>query len=78
MSKRIIVVGLGIFVISLVLMAFQNKYQHFFPGKAWDNVQVIHIHAHGGGLLIHENTYYWPGKPKIEGREGTKAYSSPD
>jgi beta-xylosidase len=57
---------------------------HFQPGETWPDTDNIHINAHGGGILFHENTYYWFGEHKTAGRRGNQAlfgircYSSTD
>lgn len=56
----------------------------FEPGEIWLDNNGIHINAHGGGILYHDNTYYWYGEHKIEGPAGNQAqvgvhvYSSND
>ena len=56
----------------------------FHPGKIWPDVQGTHINAHGGGILFHDNTYYWYGEHKVSGAAGNSAqvgvhvYSSSD
>lgn len=42
----------------------------FTPGKIWPDNMGVHINAHGGGILIHKNTYYWFGEHKTEGQAG--------
>jgi hypothetical protein len=32
---------------------------HFTPGQLWPDNKGVHINAHGGGVLLHEGTYYW-------------------
>lgn len=70
--------------IGAALFAFQLNYQQFYPGQPWEDDMGLHINAHGGGFLIYEDTYYWYGEHKIEGKEGNKAqigvsvYSSRD
>ena len=60
------------------------KYSSFKPGQIWKDNNGVHINAHGGGLLIYNDTYYWFGEHKIKGRRGNKAqvgvhcYSSSD
>lgn len=50
----------------------------------WPDNNGTHINAHGGGILFHNNTYYWYGEHKIAGTAGNAAhvgvhvYSSPD
>ncbi len=36
----------------------------FHPGNAWLDMDGAPIQAHGGGILHHENTYYWFGENK--------------
>ncbi len=78
-NKRILIfLSLGL------VLAFQVKYQRFYPAQVWEDDKGVHINAHGGGFLIHEDTYYWFGEHKIKGKEGNKAqvgvgvYSSKD
>lgn len=43
------------------------------PGEIWPDDNGVHINAHGGGILIHNNTYYWFGEHKTEGKAGNRA-----
>lgn len=45
----------------------------FSPGEKWPDNNGVHINGHGGGILFHENIYYWYGEHKIEGIAGNKA-----
>jgi hypothetical protein len=36
----------------------------FKPGEIWQDNNGVHINAHGGGVLLHEETYYWFGEHK--------------
>lgn len=45
----------------------------FRPGELWPDDRGVHINAHGGGVLLHEGTYFWFGEHKIEGRIGNSA-----
>lgn len=36
----------------------------FFPGKTWLDTNGKPINAHGGGMLVLSNTYYWYGENK--------------
>lgn len=45
----------------------------FTPGNIWPDNNGIHINAHGGGILIHNKTYYWFGEHKVGGDEGNRA-----
>lgn len=59
-------------------------YQAFTPGDVWYDTDSVHINAHGGGILVSNNTYYWFGEHKEAGRGGNSAkvgircYSSDD
>jgi len=46
----------------------------FYPGELWPDNNGVHINAHGGGILLHEGTYYWFGEHKIEGTAGNAAH----
>lgn len=46
----------------------------FKPGQLWPDTDGVHINAHGGGILVHEDTYYWFGEHKTEGRRGNNAW----
>jgi len=56
----------------------------FHPGEIWPDDKGVHINAHGGGILLHEGTYYWFGEHKVAGDAGNYAqvgvhvYSSKD
>jgi beta-xylosidase len=54
----------------------------FRPGEIWLDDQGVHINAHGGGILYHDNTYYWFGEHKAEDSNsawvGVMCYSSHD
>ncbi len=46
----------------------------FTPGEIWPDEDGVHINAHGGGLLFHDNQYYWFGEHKIAGEAGNQAH----
>ncbi len=54
------------------------------PGAIWPDQNGVHINAHGGGMLVHDNVFYWYGEHKTEGEAGNRAnvgvhvYSSTD
>lgn len=56
----------------------------FKPGAVWLDTDGNHINAHGGGIVYHEDRYYWFGEHKTEGVTGNTAlvgiscYSSSD
>ncbi len=62
----------------------QQSYTRFTPGAIWKDNKGAHINAHGGGIIIHRNTYYWFGEHKVGGEQGNTAqvgvhcYSSKD
>lgn len=62
----------------------QAHYTSFRPGEIWKDNKGVHINAHGGGILFYDNTYYWFGEHKVEGKQGNVAqvgvhcYSSQD
>ncbi len=71
--------------LSFILTGYsQKKYTTFKPGDLWLDNNGKHINAHGGGILIYNNTYYWFGEHKTTGSLGNKAmvgvgvYSSTD
>ncbi|MFH0759092.1 MAG: glycoside hydrolase family 43 protein [Bacteroidota bacterium] len=73
---------LGVFIISC--SGEKPVLNSFHPGRTWPDNNGVHINAHGGGILFHENTYYWYGEHKTEGEIGNTAqvgvhvYSSSD
>ena len=83
-------VVIGVFGLILMLSCDGNKvketkiYTSFKPGELWLDSDSVHINAHGGGILVFKDTYYWFGEHKTGGRGGNKAlqgircYSSTD
>lgn len=51
----------------------QHKTSKFTPGELWLDNNGVHINAHGGGVLIFNDTYYWFGEHKVQGGSGNKA-----
>lgn len=80
----LIVVFVHIFLMAGCGNGTATKHNSFKPGKIWTDNNGLHINAHGGGLLIYNDTYYWFGEHKIKGRRGNRAqvgvscYSSGD
>jgi hypothetical protein len=75
----------------LVLFSFlfisvysQDLNNSFRPGQVWPDNQGKHINAHGGAIIVHNNTYYWfgesrlPRQEKDRSRYGVSCYSSKD
>jgi hypothetical protein len=49
----------------------------FRPGEAWLDSSGASIQAHGGGLLVYSNVYYWYGEDRTPGGNGVvSGYSS--
>lgn len=60
--------------IAIRIVLEQKKLTSFRPGEIWKDNNGVHINAHGGGVLLHKDTYYWFGEHKIEGKDGNKAH----
>lgn len=73
-----------VYFLLLISTVFGAEYSFFRPDARWLDNNDVHINAHGGGILDHENVYYWFGEHKVEGRRGNFAqvgvhcYSSTD
>lgn len=73
-----------VIAITVLIFSFKNDNRSFKPGEIWPDNNGVHINAHGGGILFFEDTYYWFGEHKVEGRRGNSArvgvhvYSSQD
>ncbi|UOQ65735.1 glycoside hydrolase family 43 protein [Hymenobacter volaticus] len=51
----------------------------FKPGELWYDTEGNLINAHGGGVLLVGNTYYWYGEKRAQHQEeGVNVYSSKD
>jgi hypothetical protein len=50
-----------------------TRYDQIHPGQVWLDSDSVHINAHGGGILVQGDTYYWFGEHKTEGRHGNRA-----
>ena len=49
----------------------------FHPGGIWPDTDGNPIQAHGGGVLVHSNVFYWYGEDRTPGtRGGVSCYSS--
>lgn len=76
---------LSIFFSALLSFGFAAEPLHEFqPGEVWPDNNGVHINAHAGGILFHENTYYWFGQHMVAGsagnvtQVGVSLYSSND
>jgi hypothetical protein len=82
MLNKIVSIVSFLFVIGGFVVA--QKYTTFTPGELWYDNNRTHINAYGGGILYFNNTYYWYGEHKTEGKTGNTAqvgvrcYSSKD
>lgn len=47
-----------------------QKLPSIYPGKEWLDKNGVPINAHGGGILVFNNIYYWFGEHKTEGEAG--------
>lgn len=71
-------------IISFICSLIFGQNNSFGPGKFWKDTEGVHINAHGGGVIFVNETYYWYGEFKSEGKEGNTAlkgvscYSSKD
>ncbi|MCG8307367.1 MAG: family 43 glycosylhydrolase [Cytophagales bacterium] len=64
------------FAALIVLAPFVGRTQNrsFRPGAIWGDNNGVHINAHGGGILLMGDVYYWYGEHKIEGEAGNRAH----
>lgn len=73
---------LKFFIISCVLvaglrLACSVEAGEFRPGETWLDTNGKPIQAHGGGILLFSNAYYWYGEDRTPGGRGSVAcYSS--
>ena len=52
------------FAVSFSANAATAKHTQFKPGDIWTDTSGNPINAHGGGILYHNNVYYWYGEIK--------------
>ncbi len=71
--------------LSALTLTAQQTHTAFTPAdEVWTDTDGNHINAHGGGILLDGDTYYWFGEHKVAGSGGNKAmvgvgvYSSTD
>jgi hypothetical protein len=78
------IISIVSFLFGVGSFMFAQKNTAFTPGESWYDNNGTHINAHGGGILYFNDTYYWYGEHKTEGRTGNTAqvgvhcYSSND
>jgi hypothetical protein len=74
-SCRLALLGGWLGAALLCLRVWANP--EFRPGEVWLDVNGNPIQAHGGGILVHSNVYYWYGEDRTPGGPGAVAcYSS--
>ncbi|MBN2182986.1 MAG: family 43 glycosylhydrolase [Sedimentisphaerales bacterium] len=57
----------------------QTKLNRFAPGETWPDTLGKHIQAHGGGIILRDDTFYWYGEDRTPGAQtGVSCYSSKD
>src|SRR5882724_211968 len=54
---------LGLLSVSFLFLKAQTN-RAIVPGEVWKDMNGDPINAHGGGILFHNNTYYWFGEIK--------------
>lgn len=58
---------------AIIISASNAQNTAIKPGKPWPDTSGSHINAHGGGILYHNQTYYWFGEHKGAGASGNTA-----
>ena len=53
-----------VFLAGTSLASGPGKAGEFLPGSVWRDTDGNPINAHGGGILVHNDTYYWYGESK--------------
>jgi beta-xylosidase len=74
MQKRLtplLITGFFLLVPMYCLSQINNS---FNPGAIWYDSEGNPINAHAGGILHHEDTYYWFGQIMIPGKRGSDAW----
>jgi beta-xylosidase len=56
----------------------QSKIAQFTPGQVWLDTAGRPIQAHGGGILVRGDTYYWYGEDRTTRQTTVSCYSSTD
>ncbi len=62
--KNFLICGLFLVACSIHTKRSNSQQTHFFPGEVWKDTDGNTINAHGGGILLHNGTYYWFGEIK--------------
>ncbi len=64
---------LAILALIFLFSACKHEEKPIQPGEIWPDNNGVHINAHGGGILVYNDTYYWFGEHKTEGQGGNRA-----
>ena len=62
-----------LFTASLAIGHAAEPLKQFVPGEIWPDDNGVHINAHGGGLLVHQGTYFWFRQHMVAGGAGNVA-----
>ncbi len=68
-----------VFILASLATNAQSNNPSFKPGKQWLDTEGMPIEAHGGGILLVSDTYYWYGENHALGegnKTGINCYSS--
>lgn len=71
--KKVNILLWAIMLIIPMISPAQLK-KSFTPGKIWCDSEGNPINAHAGGMLLHNDTYYWFGQIMIQGNRGADAW----
>ncbi|WP_445734422.1 glycoside hydrolase family 43 protein [Mariniflexile sp.] len=68
------ILQLMVLLFGVTFLFAQKQYASFKPGAIWEDTDGIHINAHGGGITIVGDTYYWFGEHKVAGGRGNQSW----
>ena len=73
--KKMVRKKITLFIGALLLLGIGSScspsdQKSFTPGEVWQDEQGVAINAHGGGILLVGDTYYWFGEHKEAGKAG--------
>jgi hypothetical protein len=76
--KWLVISGAHLFLSLVVPLTSSGQgAPQFQPGEIWADTDGQPIQAHGGGLLVHSNVYYWYGEDRTPGiHSAVSCYSS--
>ncbi len=73
-KSQLAVFSIVVLISVFVCNACDDGVKSLKPGELWLDNHDVHINAHGGGMLFHNNIYYWFGEHKIDSAAGNKAH----